>query len=77
MLGEKTITYQGADDQHRPSLVVVLPARDDVPLLTSAAVARFDLDRGQVGAEVSRQFIDEEALSIGRLRCQSVVVHVR
>jgi hypothetical protein len=45
----------------------MLPASDDIPLLPRAGIASCDLNWGKVRAEISRQFVNEEALSCSSL----------
>jgi hypothetical protein len=56
-------TDQRVDDERLARDVVVLARGDHVPLLARRAVARADLDRGEVIAEVARAAHDEQALA--------------
>ena len=55
------MTYEAANDQSKPCLVVVLASGDNIPLLGSAAVTSGRLDGGEVLPEVARRRIDEQA----------------
>jgi hypothetical protein len=65
---------QCADHEHSAWLVDMLPSRNDIPELSVTPVTDTNLNWSQIGTEVSRQLINEEALSIGSLPMSSTSV---
>lgn len=62
-------TDQAADDEGCVGDIVVQALCDEVPLLALRGVAVGDLKGGEVGAEVSRQRVDEKTFAVRRLSC--------
>jgi hypothetical protein len=58
------------DDEHAPSLIVVLSFSDHIPCLVIASITLSDLDWGEVGTEVARKLVNEQTLAIRSLRCK-------
>ena len=60
-------THQSIDDKHLARLIIVLASCDNIPLLSLASVASRNSNRIEVGTEISRKEVDEQALTIGGL----------
>lgn len=56
--------YHPADDKHRVRLADVLSSGDDIKLLVCTPITLLELDRDQVFTEITRSWINEQALSI-------------
>jgi hypothetical protein len=55
---------QSADNSHDAIALDVFACRDNVPSLPVSRPAVSDLDRGEVGAEISRQLVNKKAFAV-------------